>query len=571
DAAYISHDIYAVWQSSTVEAGARWGLVDYIRAEPDTESGDRSVAVPDPSAFLGANVPTSFAAQQAEGYEGGPIRAGVEYAVAIWRLGETATLSLAPQHVDALQDEVFGLDLVIESGARPIDSVQAYIDYDPAILQCVTESGQPATALAAGELTMVLQNEIDAAAGEINFAARTPLGQPGRAGRLQVARLFFRTIGVTHPISGTQVEFSWYPPRRTDAFSGVDSVLGQVREATVRSVVPATLRGHVTLQGRPVPPHNRWRIPLMLQLLDPAFGASVQTLAVTTDRTGTFTETVAAGNYTLRVKGMHTLANVRTGVALPPAPANVDLGTLREGDVDNDNDVDAADASLINVAFASVPGSLNWDARADLNEDGVVDATDMALISANYGQSGDVPVGAGLARTGAVTGPVTRSEVKVTPPVAVVFRPSSMDMDPGDEVMIDLVLQAGSAHVDAIDLHILYPTDLVQAINAGGSPATALISTGVLAVEFANSIDSSTGTMHFAGATVGDSLSGEVVLASIRFRARQRVAVGWLRLSMWQPESGVYYQGQPVLGAWPAARVHVMGSERLDLPLIRRR
>jgi Xaa-Pro aminopeptidase len=92
---------------------------------------------------------------------------------------------------------------------------------------------------------------------------------------------------------------------------------------------------------------------------------------------------------------MHTLANRWSNLVLAAGDNTVDLGTLLEGDADNDNDVDAADASLLNRAFGTVPGNANWDPRADLNEDDVVNATDMALLAASFGRSGDVEVGPG--------------------------------------------------------------------------------------------------------------------------------------------------------------------------------
>ena len=63
--------------------------------------------------------------------------------------------------------------------------------------------------------------------------------------------------------------------------------------------------------------------------------------------------------------------------------------SLINGDIDGNNRVDINDRRKIALANGSKPGDPNWNPRADLNGDGVVDATDYAILYKNYGQIGD--------------------------------------------------------------------------------------------------------------------------------------------------------------------------------------
>jgi len=63
-----------------------------------------------------------------------------------------------------------------------------------------------------------------------------------------------------------------------------------------------------------------------------------------------------------------------------------------EGDVNNDGIVDIFDAAIVSAAMGSTWGDPNWDPRADLNADGVVDLFDAVIVSRNAGHEEDSPV-----------------------------------------------------------------------------------------------------------------------------------------------------------------------------------
>jgi hypothetical protein len=62
------------------------------------------------------------------------------------------------------------------------------------------------------------------------------------------------------------------------------------------------------------------------------------------------------------------------------------------GDINLDGKVDITDIAIVSHAFGSFPGKWNWDPRADLTgptylvPDGKVDIMDLAVVSKHYGQ-----------------------------------------------------------------------------------------------------------------------------------------------------------------------------------------
>ena len=573
DAAFLSHDIYDVWERPGPNERGVWGLVGYFRPDPDG-----SGLYPDINAFWGANTPTQWAASQASDYQGGPIEVSVEYMILVAPVREAVALELAPRSVTAAVDEVFAVEIIAESAAQSYETIQAYVNFDPAYLRCVDAAGNPATSITPGEPTFILQNAVDNAAGQVNYAARVPFGNPPLTGRVRVATMYFRALATT-PAGGIPLEFNWTTPRRTEILLGLDSILGRIEESAVTIGASGSISGTVVLQGRPAAPHARWEIPLTVELRDPTTDALLQVFSPRTDNRGRFAIAgIAPGTYDLRVKGMHTLANRWSGLSLTSGVHTLNLGTLREGDVDNDNDVDATDASLLNLAFGSTPSSTNWDPRADLNEDGVVNGVDMALLAATFGQRGDIEVGSAAssrwraALRGAPELPSPLAPLAASQPVTITFVPSPINASVGDVFTVTVMLRAGTQPVDTADLHIRFPQGSLQVIDATGNP-TNTVQPGAFASVLANSVDNGAGKIRFAATMPGGSLTGDITVATIRFRAiASTLSLSWLRFSVWPPEATTAsYHGQPVLTGWPATRVTVTGGSRLYLPLLRKR
>jgi hypothetical protein len=57
------------------------------------------------------------------------------------------------------------------------------------------------------------------------------------------------------------------------------------------------------------------------------------------------------------------------------------------GDINSDLTVNLADLILLQQAFGAISTSPNWNPNADLNNDGKIDASDLYILSRNYGKT----------------------------------------------------------------------------------------------------------------------------------------------------------------------------------------
>ncbi|HRI44024.1 MAG TPA: dockerin type I domain-containing protein [Fimbriimonadaceae bacterium] len=99
--------------------------------------------------------------------------------------------------------------------------------------------------------------------------------------------------------------------------------------------------------------------------------------------------TSASGVCEVAAKSSHWLRKKSAPVNINPGgTTNVDL-SLSNGDINDDNEIDIGDYSLLSIAFGSTPVDPNWNAEADLNGDDEVDIGDFAILSNNFGMVGD--------------------------------------------------------------------------------------------------------------------------------------------------------------------------------------
>jgi len=123
---------------------------------------------------------------------------------------------------------------------------------------------------------------------------------------------------------------TWEPDGANDEFVG-----GRHRKGALAGSL-AFMLGSVALQGRPVPPHPRWSVPLRVGLMPQSAGPAV-VCTPTADQSGNFScPNLLPGVYTVCVKHSHTLQNCQS-VTLAAGDNLVNFGTLREGDANDDN------------------------------------------------------------------------------------------------------------------------------------------------------------------------------------------------------------------------------------------
>jgi hypothetical protein len=148
---------------------------------------------------------------------------------------------------------------------------------------------------------------------------------------------------------------------------------------------------HVGLQGRPAAPAATWVISVEVKVysvLTPTTPYS--TVMRTTDQYGNFDLSgIGVGLNNITVKGIHTLRLLKSDIDVAASgPTNIDMGTLLEGDANNDNKVNAADAAILGTAYWGMRPSAPYDARADFNNNGRIDARDSSLMATNYWLTG---------------------------------------------------------------------------------------------------------------------------------------------------------------------------------------
>jgi hypothetical protein len=96
------------------------------------------------------------------------------------------------------------------------------------------------------------------------------------------------------------------------------------------------------------------------------------------------------------VKHSHTLQNC-LNAALGSGTNNIDFGTLREADADDNNCVALVDFSILATGFGTCSGNIGYDPRADFDDNGCVALVDFSRLSTNFGSCGDDPPGSGAA------------------------------------------------------------------------------------------------------------------------------------------------------------------------------
>ncbi|MBN1844959.1 MAG: right-handed parallel beta-helix repeat-containing protein [Sedimentisphaerales bacterium] len=143
--------------------------------------------------------------------------------------------------------------------------------------------------------------------------------------------------------------------------------------------------------GRPVP--DGWELPLSVAFHSP--GADVRadeplwtflclTRRLGGDRVGVQIPPIPSSTYDITARGNHTLTNVRRSVSCLPPAASADLGTLIEGNADNNDGIDLFDYGRLSASWLDTRENPDFDHDADFNRDGEIDLLDLDMLTANW-------------------------------------------------------------------------------------------------------------------------------------------------------------------------------------------
>ncbi len=163
---------------------------------------------------------------------------------------------------------------------------------------------------------------------------------------------------------------------------------------------PITVNISVTLQGGSRIDPSGWEVPLAVQFFEPGSDPFTEPATyefdLTTSKSGSTAICsaigVAAGTYDITAKSEHTLMNIRRNVSISSPSTSVDMGTLLEGNA-NDNDIiNISDFGILALTFSKFVGDAGFDTRADFDRNGTVNISDFGLLAINFMKTSPVEI-----------------------------------------------------------------------------------------------------------------------------------------------------------------------------------
>lgn len=147
----------------------------------------------------------------------------------------------------------------------------------------------------------------------------------------------------------------------------------------------------VVLQGDDRPDAG-WVVPLTVKFFTP--GADVLNDTPTYEFNLTTTKSgnsavceatgVASGTYDITAISEHTLVNAKRGVVISAPNTSVDLGTLLEGNAEQDNIVNLDDYAILSMCWRTSEGQAGYDTRTDFDRNELINMADLSLLAANW-------------------------------------------------------------------------------------------------------------------------------------------------------------------------------------------
>jgi len=149
---------------------------------------------------------------------------------------------------------------------------------------------------------------------------------------------------------------------------------------------------YVHLQGSHRPEPNGWEVPLTVAFFEP--GANVvsdpnlYSFDLTASKSGeyAFCEVwgVPPNSYDITVVSEHTLLNVKRDVLVSDPNCLVYMGTLLEGNADDNRRVNLLDFAILGSSWLRSAYNPAFDSRADFDRNDNVDGSDLSLLTTNW-------------------------------------------------------------------------------------------------------------------------------------------------------------------------------------------
>jgi len=308
-----------------------------------------------------------------------------------------------PSATSLAPGEIVDVTIQFDASANSVGAVQAYLNFDPGVLQVVDSNGNLASTITDFPLLTnnwaILQNSVDNAAGEIDIAAGKI---PGTGINLtSLATLATFRMKAISPPASTNIAFATATPRQTKAVSGFNDVTGSFTDTTlsIGSFNDVTFNFSIQGHGGSGP---SWTMPVTVEVYaagtnNLVVSAIPTSVASTSNGSSVVLPGVVDGTYDIWFKGDNTLSKLITAVVISSSATTVDMGEQTGGDATGgaggapDNTVELADyANIQLIPFGAGTGSLSVaQQRQDHNRDGVIDIVDYAVIIENFAKVGD--------------------------------------------------------------------------------------------------------------------------------------------------------------------------------------
>ncbi|MHC4324427.1 MAG: nitroreductase family protein, partial [Planctomycetota bacterium] len=146
----------------------------------------------------------------------------------------------------------------------------------------------------------------------------------------------------------------------------------------------------VFLQGQSRPDAG-WNAPLTVKLFTPGadllndtpiYEFETTTIKSADSNTAVCEITgIESGIYDIAVLGESTLVNAGKSIIISAPDTSVDMGTLLEGDTNNDHIINFDDYAILSKSWLASQSQLEYDMRVDFDRNGLINTADLSLLT----------------------------------------------------------------------------------------------------------------------------------------------------------------------------------------------
>lgn len=291
----------------------------------------------------------------------------------------------------------FDLMLAVQGVTPGVAGAEVYLTYDPALVAPPVSPGQTAAEVLPdffGVSNFSVNEALPAAKcpGAAAPCIHLVLAGPAQTAQTGImARFHFRALAIG------SASFAIVQPGLVDA-DGYAVTLSAAPQPWVRLIEGRTVTGSILRQGVPANPNSGGGT---LGCVSISASGTWPYGPVFTASDGSFSfPNLPDGTYTLRARYPGYVDAVKNGFGISSNALNLSAGTstLKGGDVNGDNVVNILDIGSIisrfgasGVAVRSASTSCGADEAADINDDGLVNISDLAIAAGNWTLVGPTP------------------------------------------------------------------------------------------------------------------------------------------------------------------------------------